>query len=121
MSDIAKGDTFADGQTVTGARLNNVVDLALAQPGLISGKTAVVPQIGDAILIHQQSDLTLKKAFVSDVRAGIVAQVDLNTQGAAIGSTTLYAVPAAQTGLYVVSLYAKITGAATTSSSFTPD
>src|SRR5207248_3575344 len=39
----------------------------------------------------------------------------------AVGSTTLYAVPGGQTGLYVVSLYAKITRAATTSSSLTPN
>jgi hypothetical protein len=49
------------------------------------------------------------------------AQVNLTTQGAAIGggataSTTLYAVPAAGVGMYRVSWYLKVTRAATTSS-----
>lgn len=40
----------------------------------------------------------------------------LVTQGAAIGSTLLYAVPAGQGGLYTIKFYLKVTRAATTSS-----
>ena len=43
-----------------------------------------------------------------------VATVDLTVQGASIGTTTLYAVPAAGAGQYIVSWNAKITTAATT-------
>lgn len=45
-----------------------------------------------------------------------VATVDLTGQSAAIGSTTLYAVPASGAGLYKITYYAKVTRAATTSS-----
>lgn len=44
------------------------------------------------------------------------AQVNLTAQGAAIGATTLYAVPATGAGMYRVSFVAKVTRAATTSS-----
>ena len=44
------------------------------------------------------------------------ATVDLTAQVAAIGATTLYAVPAAGVGMYRISFVAKVTTAATTSS-----
>lgn len=46
----------------------------------------------------------------------LVATVDLTAQGANIGATTLYSVPASGAGLYRVTLYISITRAATTSS-----
>lgn len=48
--------------------------------------------------------------------ASIVAAVDLTAQGAAIASSTLYAVPAASNGIYRITWYFKVTRAATTSS-----
>jgi membrane-bound inhibitor of C-type lysozyme len=46
----------------------------------------------------------------------LVATIDLTAQGAAIAATLLYAVPASKGGLYRVTWYAKVTRAATTSS-----
>lgn len=45
-----------------------------------------------------------------------LANVDLLTQAAAVGATTLYAVPATQGGLYDIAFALKVTRAATTSS-----
>lgn len=45
-----------------------------------------------------------------------LATIDLTAQGAAIGSTLLYAVPAARGGMYRISYVATVTRAATTSS-----
>jgi len=44
-----------------------------------------------------------------------VASSDLTTQGAAIGATTIYAVPSTGAGLYEISWVATVTRAATTS------
>jgi hypothetical protein len=65
MSDIQKGDTFVDGQTVTGARLNALVDSAIILAAFISGKAQVVPVGGDHLVIYQASSGQLKKALVS--------------------------------------------------------
>ncbi len=68
--------------------------------------------------IEMTSKVT-KYLNVATVGAGVgslVATVDLTGQGAAIASTTLYAVPAAGAGMYLVSSYAKVTTAAGTSS-----
>ena len=124
MADISKGDTFADGQTVTGARLNALVDAATVQPGLISGKTAATPVSTDELLFRQVGTDTLKKATFADIiggggGGGVLARIDLINQSANTGGT-LYAVPVGQTGLYQVNWYVKVTRAATTSSTFQP-
>lgn len=67
MSDILKGDTFVDGQSVTGARLNNLVDLAVVQPAFISGKAAITPVLADYLLFYQTASGLLKKALLSAV------------------------------------------------------
>src|SRR5271165_1602472 len=48
-----------------------------------------------------------------------VATVDSTAQGASIGTTTLYAIPASGAGMYRVSYYMKVTTAASSSSSVT--
>lgn len=56
---------------------------------------------------------------INTVANGVPAEYaasNLTTQGAAIGTTTLYAVPASGAGLYRISFVASITRAATTSS-----
>jgi len=60
---------------------------------------------------------------VSTVGNGVpslVATVDLTVQAASIGTTTLYAVPAAGVGLYRLNWYIKVTKAATSSSTVGP-
>lgn len=64
-------------------------------------------------------NIVSKYKGVSTVSSGIpseIATVDLTAQAAAINATTLYAVPASAGGLYRVSVYAKVTQAATSSS-----
>ena len=53
-------------------------------------------------------------ATVANGIASIVATSDLTAQGAAIGATTIYAVPAAGAGMYRITWMATITRAATT-------
>lgn len=55
-------------------------------------------------------------ATVSKGIPSILATVDLTGQTAAVATTTLYAVPASGAGVYRVNWYAKVTTAATTSS-----
>lgn len=55
-------------------------------------------------------------ATVANGLPSLVAEIDLTAQGAAIGSTLAYAVPAASGGMYRVSYVATVTRAATTSS-----
>jgi len=65
MADLQKGDTFIDGQTVTGARLNNLVDLGTVLAAFLSGKAQVTPVGADVLLLLQTSSGNLKKALIS--------------------------------------------------------
>lgn len=70
MAQIQKGTTFADGQLVTGARLNQLVDSAILNPEAIGDQTYVGAQAvdaGDVLIIKQDSSGLLKKALVSDI------------------------------------------------------
>jgi hypothetical protein len=65
--DILKGDTFADGQTLNGARLNKLVDDAVIAPEFISGKsTGTVTAAGQVVFLEQPSGV-LKKATISAI------------------------------------------------------
>ena len=73
----------------------------------------------DLVAIHREfAELRRKLSALeaSIIRPVKMTAVDLTAQGAAIGSTTLYAVPANQGGMYRVNWYAKVTRAATTNS-----
>jgi len=80
MSEIAGGEVFADGQTVNAARLNNHVNGAVIQPGLITDKSAVTPAGNDYVLLYQSSSLALKKATVTNLNqtGGNVTSVALS-------------------------------------------
>ena len=72
-------------------------------------------------LIALQRDMAELRRRWSAVEAALtrpaqIPAVDLTAQGAAIGTTTLYAVPASWGGLYRVNWYAKVTQSATVSS-----
>jgi len=70
MTQISKGDTFADGQQVTGARLNQLIDSATLLAGAITDQsniTANTVASGDSILLYDLSDTALREANVSDV------------------------------------------------------
>ena len=70
MPQLNKGDTFADGQQVTGVRLNNLVDGATILPGIITDQTNITANTiasGDSILLYDLSATALREANVSDV------------------------------------------------------
>lgn len=75
MADLASGETYVDGQTVNAARLNNMINAAIAQPGLISSKANVTPVGADSLLLLQGG--VLKKCLVSGLpsSAGTVTSV----------------------------------------------
>lgn len=70
MAQINKGDTFVDGQSVTGARLNALVDSATLAAGAITEQTNITANTvasGDSILLYDLSATALREANVSDV------------------------------------------------------
>lgn len=70
MTQFNKGDTFADGQQVTGVRLNGLVDNATALPGLITDQTNLTANTvasGDSVLLHDLSAGALREATAGDL------------------------------------------------------
>jgi hypothetical protein len=70
MPQLNKGDTFADGQQVTGVRLNGLVDNATVLPGLITDQTNITANTvasGDSVLLHDLSATALREATVGDL------------------------------------------------------
>ena len=70
MAQIQKGDTFADGQQVTGARLNQLIDSATILPNIITDQTnltANTVETGDSILLYDLSATALREATASDL------------------------------------------------------
>ena len=70
MPQFSKGDTFADGQQVTGVRLNGLVDNATALPGLITDQTNLTANTvasGDSVLLHDLSAGALREATAGDL------------------------------------------------------
>jgi hypothetical protein len=67
MAQISKGDTFVDGQQVTGARLNQLVDSSVLLVGAITNQpsiTANTLEATDSTIVNDAG--TLKKATVGD-------------------------------------------------------
>lgn len=70
MPQFSKGDTFSDGQQVTGVRLNGLVDNATALPGLITDQTNLTANTvasGDSVLLHDLSANALREATANDL------------------------------------------------------
>ena len=70
MAQFSKGDTFTDGEQVTGARLNQLIDSATLLAGAITDQsniTANTVATGDSILLYDLSATALREANVSDV------------------------------------------------------
>lgn len=70
MAQIQKGDTFTDGELVTGARLNQLVDSAVLLPNAITDQpdngTSNVKS-GDSLLIHNDYTSQLNKVTVENL------------------------------------------------------
>lgn len=70
MPQFNKGESFADGQQVTGVRLNNLIDGATILSGAITDQTNITANTvasGDSILLYDLSATALREANVSDV------------------------------------------------------
>jgi len=70
MPQILKGQSFADGDLVTGLKLNNIIDLATLLPNSITDQTALTAfdvQSNDYFLIYDASATALRKASVDDL------------------------------------------------------
>jgi len=70
MAQISKGDTFTDGQQVTGARLNQLVDSSTLLAGAIldqGAMTANTVAATDSVLLYDLSATALRKPTVSDI------------------------------------------------------
>ena len=70
MPQLIKGQSFADGDLVTGLTLNNIIDLATLSPTAITNQTAVTTfdiQSSDYFLIYDSSANALRKASVDDI------------------------------------------------------
>jgi hypothetical protein len=70
MAQFQSPETYADGQQVTAARLNNQTNGAIALPGLITDQsniTANTVASGDSLLLYDLSATALREATVSDL------------------------------------------------------
>ena len=70
MPQLIKGQSFADGDLVTGLTLNNIIDLATLSPTAITSQTAVTTfdiESSDYFLIYDSSASALRKASVDDI------------------------------------------------------
>jgi hypothetical protein len=70
MPQLIKNETFADGELVTGLRLNNIIDLATLGTQSITAQTAVSSfdiQSSDYLLVYDSSANALRKASIDDI------------------------------------------------------
>lgn len=70
MAQIQSPETYADGQQVTAARLNNQTNGAILLPGAVTDQTALASNTvapGDQFILHDASASALKKATAGDV------------------------------------------------------
>ena len=86
MAQIQKGDTFVDGQQVTGARLNQLIDSATVLPNIITDQTNLTANTvasGDSVLLYDLSATALREATASDLlNSGIAVTTSSITAGA---------------------------------------
>ena len=68
MAQIQKGDTFADGELVTAARLNALLDSAILNTNAITDQGLITTgSVNDTLLVYQASSATLKKITFDDL------------------------------------------------------
>lgn len=86
MAQITKGDTFVDGQQLTAARLNQLVDSATVLPNIITDQTNLTANTvasGDSVLLYDLSATALREATASDLlNSGIAVTTSSITAGA---------------------------------------
>jgi len=92
MAQIQKGDTFADGQQVTGARLNQLVDSATILPAIITDQTNLTANTvatGDSVLLYDLSATALREATASDLLNSNLAVTTSSITGGANSDITV--------------------------------
>jgi microcystin-dependent protein len=68
MAQIQKGDTFSDGQLVTAARLNALVEAAILNPNAITDQALITTSdLADTLLVYQASTSALKKITLDNL------------------------------------------------------
>lgn len=90
MAQISKGDTFVDGQQVTGARLNQLVDSARLVAGAITDQpnlTAKTLQANDSLLVVNGG--TLKEARMTDILGSSLPVIASSISGASVTTPIL--------------------------------
>lgn len=72
-ADLQSGEVFADGQSVTGARLNNSVNGAIILPSFISNKTNTAMVDADSVLFYQAGGDALLRSTITLFKASVYA------------------------------------------------
>lgn len=96
MTQISKGDTFTDGEQVTGNRLNQLVDSSQLLIGAITDQSAVSSssvQGGEYVLITDSGTGTLKKAEVFDILGSSLPIVASTVTAVSATTSLVYAEP----------------------------
>ena len=96
MTQISKGDTFTDGEQVTGARLNQLVDSSQLLIGAITDQSAVSAssvQGSEYVLVTDSGTGTLKKAEVFDILGSSLPIVASTVTTVSATTSLVYAEP----------------------------
>ena len=94
MTQISKGDTFTDGQQVTGARLNQLVDASTLLVGAITDQTAITAATvasDDNIILSDTSATALRKATVGDILGSSLPVVASSVTATSVITSTVNA------------------------------
>jgi hypothetical protein len=97
MAQIQSPETYADGQQVTAARLNNQTNGAVLLPGAVTDQTAISGGVAsaDGLIVHDASASAIRKATVTELLGSGVPVVAASVTGVA-GSDLILAGAAGQ-------------------------
>jgi hypothetical protein len=97
MAQIQSPETYADGQQVTAARLNNQTNGAVLLPGAVTDQTAIAGGVAsaDTLIVHDASTSALRKATASELLGGGIPVVASTVTGVS-GSDLILAGAAGQ-------------------------
>ena len=97
MAQIQSPETYADGQQVTAARLNNQTNGAILLPGAVTDQTAISGGVAsaDGLIVHDASASAIRKATVTELLGSGVPVVATSVTGIA-GSDLILAGAAGQ-------------------------
>ena len=90
MAQISKGQTFNNGDQVTGTTLNQLVDAATLLNGAITEQTSLSGSVdgADLVLLYDQTATALRKASITDIlNSATTANVTTLTTSAIIGQS----------------------------------